>query len=151
MGHTILCDIVSAERTLYSNPVKYVVVPAEFGEVGIYPGHAPLLTLLKAGSARLVKEDGSEEVMFISGGFMEVQPYKVILLADFAERAGELDMEEALAAKQHAEEHLGNSSNELDHTRALKELNEATARIKVIEQSRKKGHFVDKKHNFPKS
>lgn len=76
---------------------------------------------------------------------MEVQPHKVILLADFAERAGELDMEEALAAKQHAEEHLGSSSNDLDHTRALKELNEATARIKAIEQSRKIGHFVDKK------
>ena len=145
MSHTILCDIVSVERTLYSNPVQYVVVKAEFGEVGIYPGHAPLLTVLKTGSARLVKEDGSEEILFISGGFMEVQPHKVILLADFAERAGELDMEEALAAKQHAEEHLGRSSNELDHTRALKELNEAVARIKFIEQSRKKGFFVDKK------
>lgn len=145
MSHTILCDIVSAERTLYSNPVKYVVVQAEYGEVGIFPGHAPLLTAMRTGSARLVKEDGSEEVMFISGGFMEVQPQKVILLADFAERAGELDMEEALAAKQHAEEHLGSSSNDLDHTRALKELNEAIARIKVIEQSRKIGHFVDKK------
>lgn len=145
MSHTILCDIVSAERTLYSNPVKYVVVQADQGELGIFPGHTPLLTVLKAGSARLVKEDGSEEVMFISGGFLEVQPYKVILLADFAERAGELDMKEALAAKQHAEEHLGNSSNELDHTRALKELNEAIGRIRAIEQSRKIGYFVDKK------
>lgn len=145
MSRTILCDIVSAERTLFSSPVRYIVVAAELGEVGVFPGHAPLLTMLKAGSARLVKEDGSEDMIFISGGFMEVQPHKVILLADFAERAGELDMEEALAAKQHAEEHLGSSSNDLDHTRALKELNEATARIKAIEQSRKTGHFVDKK------
>jgi len=145
MSRTILCDIVSAERTLFSSPVRYIVVAVELGEVGVFPGHAPLLTMLKAGSARLVKEDGSEDMIFISGGFMEVQPHKVILLADFAERAGELDMEEALAAKQHAEEHLGSSSNDLDHTRALKELNEATARIKAIEQSRKIGHFVDKK------
>ena len=145
MSRTILCDIVSAERTLFSSPVRYIVVAAELGEVGVFPGHAPLLTMLKAGSARLVKEDGSEDMIFISGGFMEVQQHKVILLADFAERAGELDMEEALAAKQHAEEHLGSSSNDLDHTRALKELNEATARIKAIEQSRKIGHFVDKK------
>ena len=145
MSRTILCDIVSAERTLFSSPVRYIVVAAELGEVGVFPGHAPLLTMLKAGSARLVKEDGSEDMIFISGGFMEVQPHKVILLAEFAVRAGELDMEEALAAKQHAEEHLGSSSNDLDHTRALKELNEATARIKAIEQSRKIGHFVDKK------
>ena len=145
MSRTILCDIVSAARTLFSSPVRYIVVAAELGEVGVFPGHAPLLTMLKAGSARLVKEDGSEDMIFISGGFMEVQPHKVILLADFAERAGELDMEEALAAKQHAEEHLGSSSNDLDHTRALKELNEATARIKAIEQSSKIGHFVDKK------
>ncbi|SBS30935.1 ATP synthase epsilon chain [Marinomonas aquimarina] len=150
MSHTILCDIVSAERTLYSNLVKYVVVQADHGELGIFPGHAPLLTTLKTGSARLVKEDDSEEIMFISGGFMEVQPHKVILLADFAQRASELDMEEALAAKQHAEEHLGNSSNELDHTRALKELNEALARIRAIEQNRRIGHFVDKNHVHPK-
>lgn len=145
MSHTILCDIVSAERTLYSSPVKYIVAPSDQGEVGIFPGHAPLLTLLKSGSARLVKEDGSEELLYISGGFMEVQPHRVILLADFAERAGELDEAEALAAKQHAEEHLGSSGNDLDHTRALKELSEAVARLKVIEQNRRTVHFVDKK------
>lgn len=148
MERTILCDIVSVERTLFSSPVKYIVVSADQGDIGVYPGHAPLLTLLKSGSARIVKADGSEEILFVSGGFMEVQPHKVILLADFAQRASELDMEAALAAKQHAEEHLGNSSNDLDHNRALKELNEATARLKVIEQSRKKTHFVDKKHKF---
>ncbi|MCO4786472.1 F0F1 ATP synthase subunit epsilon [Marinomonas atlantica] len=145
MSQTILCDIVSAERTLYSSAVKYIVVPADLGDVGIYPGHAPLLTLLKSGSARLVKEDDSEELLYISGGFMEVQSHRVILLADFAERAGELDEAEALAAKQHAEEHLGSSVNDLDHNRALKELSEAVARLKVIEQNRRTAHFVDKK------
>ena len=70
MSRTILCDIVSAERTLFSSPVRYIVVAAELGEVGVFPGHAPLLTMLKAGSARLVKEDGSEDMIFISGGFI---------------------------------------------------------------------------------
>lgn len=143
--HTILCDVVCAESTLFSSPIRYVVVSADQGEIGVYPGHAPLLTTLKPGTARLAKVDGTEEVIFVSGGFMEVQPQHVILLTDFAERAGDLDREEALAAKQHAEEHLGNSSNDLDHTRALKELNEAIARLRAIEQSRRPPHFVNNK------
>ncbi len=136
MHRTILCDIVSVESTLFSSPVRYVVVTAEQGDIGVYPGHAPLLTLLKAGIARLVMEDGTEEVIFISGGFMEVQPHKVILLTDFAERAMDLDEAAAQLAKQHAEEHLGSGSTDLDHARALRELNEAVARLRAIDMKR---------------
>ncbi|MBM6550635.1 F0F1 ATP synthase subunit epsilon [Marinomonas ostreistagni] len=143
MSRSIQCDIVSIDSTLFSNAVQHIVVTASQGDMGIYPGHAPLLAFLKPGIARLVKDDGSEEVLYISGGFLEVQPHKVTVLADFAERAGELDEEEALAAKQHAQEHLGDSSSDLDHARALKELNEAVARLRAIEMNRREGRFVD--------
>lgn len=148
MSRTIQCDIVSIDSTLFSSPISHIVVTASQGDMGIYPGHAALLAFLKPGVARVVKADETEEVLYISGGFLEVQPYKVTVLADFAERAGELDEEEALAAKQHAQEHLGDSKGDLDHARALKELNEAVARLRAIEVNRRDSNFVDNKRVY---
>ncbi|TPE55385.1 F0F1 ATP synthase subunit epsilon [Maribrevibacterium harenarium] len=130
--HTIQCDIVSAERVLFSAQVQCLIITSEQGELGIYPGHAPLLATLSNGAARIQLPSEQEEVVYLSGGFVEVQPYKVTVLADVALRLDELHEEAALAAKQHAEEHLGNNQPDLDHQRAMKELNEALTRLRVI-------------------
>lgn len=139
MSKTIQCSIVSVQETLFSEMASYIVVTGAYGELGIYPGHSPLLTTLPPGSARIMKANGHEEVLFISGGFLEVQADHVILLADVAIRGGELDEEESLAAKQHAQQELGdNQLPDIDHVRAMKELNDALARLKVISAWRTK-------------
>jgi F-type H+-transporting ATPase subunit epsilon len=127
-------DIVTAERVVYSQDVDTVVAPGVEGQLGILPHHAPLMTILQAGE--LVARRGNEEdSLAISGGFLEVRPDRVIVLADSAERAEEIDIERAEAARKRAEERLRDRKAEgLDETRAEASLRRAIARISVAEK-----------------
>jgi F-type H+-transporting ATPase subunit epsilon len=135
--NTIHVDIVSAEGELYSGPATMVFAPAKEGDVGIYPRHAPLLTLLKAGEVRVQTPDGQEQHFFVGGGALEVQPNKVTVLADTALRAKDIDEAAALAAKQRAEEALRDKVGHITQAEALAELARAAAQLKLIERLRK--------------
>ena len=137
MAITTHLDIVSAEREIFSGIVEMVVATGELGEIGITPGHAPLLTVLKPGEIRLTLPGGVEEVYYVSGGMLEVQPYYVTVLADAVERADNLDEAAALAAKARAEEMIANKGAELDYTVATVELARAVAQIRAIQKVRK--------------
>ena len=130
-------DIVSAEGELYSGPAAAVFAAASQGELGIYPRHAPLLTLLKPGEVRVLPPDGEEQHFFVGGGVLEVQPSKVTILADTALRAKDIDEAAALAAKQRAEDALRDKVGHLTQTEALAELARAAAQLKLIERLRK--------------
>ncbi len=134
---TIHVDIVSAEGEIFSGEAKMVFAPAQMGEIGIAPRHAPLLSLLKAGEVRVQTPDGQELFFFVGGGAIEVQPRKVTVLADTAARAKDLDEAAALAAKQRAEEALRDNSDKLTQAEALAELARAAAQLKMIERLRK--------------
>ena len=138
MAMTVHCDIVSAEENLFSGLVEMVVAAGELGDLGIVPGHAPLLTGLKPGPVRIIKQHGEEEVIYVSGGYLEVQPHAVNVLADTALRADNLDEAAALEAKQHAEQALENASGEFDYSRAMTQLAEAAAQLRTIQQIRQK-------------
>jgi len=131
-------DIVTAERVVYSQDVDIVVAPGVEGQLGILPHHAPLMTILQAGE--LVARRGNEEdSLAISGGFLEVRPDRVIILADSAERAEEIDIERAEAARRRAEERLRDRKAEgLDETRAEASLRRAIARISVAEKVKRR-------------
>ena len=139
MAKTMHCDIVSAERQLFSGSVEFLVAPAVEGELGILPGHAPLLTQINQGPVRVVLENGEEEVFFVSGGFLEVQPKMVTILSDTAERADSMDEAEAERAKQKAKEVLEGKSADMDYSRAAATLAEAVAQLRAIQQLKKKG------------
>ena len=130
-------DIVSAEREIFSGEADMVFAPGEQGELGIAPRHAPLLTRLKAGTVR-VQHAGEEQVFYVSGGILEIQPHVVTVLSDTAQRAADIDEAAAQDAKRKAEEALANQSGELDLARAQTELLEAVARLKAIQQIRDK-------------
>ena len=138
MAMTVHCDIVSAEESLFSGLVERVVATGELGDVGIEPGHTPLLTPLKPGPIRIVKQGGSEEIVYLSGGYLEVQPHIVTVLADTAVRADNLDEAAALEAKKHAEHALANQGADFDYSRALTQLAEAAAQLRTIQQIREK-------------
>ena len=133
---TIQVDIVSAEGEIYSGEAEMVFVPASQGELGIAPRHAPLLTLIKAGEVR-VKNGETEISVFVGGGALEVQPRKVTILADTAMRAKDLDEAAALEAKRRAEEALASHTDKIDQARALAELAQAAAQLKMLEKLRK--------------
>ena len=135
--HTIQVDIVSAEGELYSGPAAVVFAPAQEGDLGIYPRHAPLLTLLKAGEVRVQMPDGQEQFFFVGGGALEVQPRHVMVLADTALRARDIDEAAALAAKQRAEDALRDRSGHITLAEAQAELARAIAQLKVIQRLRK--------------
>lgn len=137
MAITTHLDIVSAEQEIFSGVVEMVVATGELGEVGIVPGHAPLLTLLKPGEIRITLPGGAQEVYYVSGGMLEVQPYYVTVLADAVERAEEIDEAAALAAKARAEEAIANKSAEMDYSKAAAELARAVAQIRAIQKIRK--------------
>lgn len=137
MAITTHLDIVSAEQEIFSGVVEMVVASGELGEIGITPGHAPLLTVLKPGEIRVTLQGGNEEVYYVSGGMLEVQPYYVTVLADAAERAENLDEAAALAAKARAEEAISNKGAEVDYTLATAELARAVAQIRAIHKVRK--------------
>jgi F-type H+-transporting ATPase subunit epsilon len=137
MSTTFHVDIVSAEREIFSGDAEMVFAPAEMGELGITPRHAPLLTRLKPGTVR-VQAGGEESVFYVSGGILEIQPHMVTVLSDTALRAKDIDEAAAQDAKRRAEEALANQTADLDVARAQAELLEAVARLKAIEQIRKK-------------
>jgi len=135
--NTIQVDIVSAEGELYSGPAAVVFAPAQEGDLGIYPRHAPLLTLLKAGEVRVHMPDGQEQFFFVGGGALEVQPHHVTVLADTALRARDIDEAAALAAKQRAEDALRDRSGLITLAEAQAELARAIAQLKVLQRLRK--------------
>jgi F-type H+-transporting ATPase subunit epsilon len=136
---TVHLDVVSAEQSLFSGLVESIQVSGSEGELGVNPGHAPLLTALKPGMVRLVKQFGHEEVMYVAGGTLEVQPNHIIILADTAVRGEDLDEDSAQKAKREAEEQMTNSSaDELDYQQAAVQLAEAIAQLRVIQQLRNK-------------
>ena len=138
MAMTIHCDIVSAEESLFSGLVEIVVATGSLGELGVNYGHAPLLTDLRPGPLRIVKQGGEEEIYFLSGGYLEVQPHVVTVLADSALRAHDLDEAAAMEAKKLAEQQLHNQSGEFDYSRAASQLSEAAAQLRTIEELRRK-------------
>ncbi|MGM0631303.1 MAG: F0F1 ATP synthase subunit epsilon [Pseudomonadota bacterium] len=129
---TLNLDIVSAEDKLFSGVVQTVQVSGSEGELGIYPGHAPLLTKIKPGMVRYVNEAGDEELLYVAGGVLEVQPGHVIVLADVAVRGDELDLQEAEAAKKRAEEAIADSGSDVTYAEAIAELSRALAQIDII-------------------
>lgn len=138
MAMTMHVNIVSAEAEIYSGTVEQVFAPAVMGEVGIYPRHTQMLTPLKPGEVRVVKEGGDEEFYYVSGGMLEVQPHVVTVLADTAVRTRDLDEAKAIEAKKRAEQALKDRQGEMDYARAEAELAEAVAQLQAIQRMRKK-------------
>lgn len=136
---TLRLDIVSAEQAIFSGEVEMVYATGAIGELGIAPGHTPLLTALKAGNIRAVLQSSQEEIIFyVSGGMLEVQPYVVTVLADTVVRAGDIDEAAALEAKERAEKMLAEKISEVDFAKANAELAEAVAQIQAAKKLRKK-------------
>lgn len=131
-------DIVSAEEEIFSGNVKNIIAAAMMGEVGIYPQHTPMITPLKPGEVKVISEEGEEHLFFISGGVLEVQPNIVTVLADTAIRGEDLDEAKAAESKKRAEEALADKSENIDAAKALSELAQAAAQLKMIESLRKK-------------
>lgn len=137
MTMTVHLDVVSAELEIFSGLVETVQVTGSEGELGIYPGHAPLITGLQPGMVRVVKENGEEELIYVAGGLLEVQPDTVTVLADTAVRASDLDEKAAQEAKQRAEEHIATGGADFDYAEAAVELAEAIAQLRLIQKLRK--------------
>jgi F-type H+-transporting ATPase subunit epsilon len=135
---TMHVDIVSAEAEIFSGTVTMVFAPAEMGEVGIAPRHAPMLTKLKPGEVRVQTQEGEEQSFFVSGGLLEVQPHVVTVLADTAIRAHDLDEAAALEAKERAEQLLSDKQADIDYARAQAELAESMAQLAAIRKLREK-------------
>jgi F-type H+-transporting ATPase subunit epsilon len=136
--NTIHVDVVSAEESIFSGEARFVALPGEGGELGIYPRHTPLITRIKAGSVRIEKEDGSEEFIFVAGGLLEVQPNCVTVLSDTAIRGKDLDEEKSNAAKLAAEEAIKNAKTEIDLARATSELAVMAAQMAALRKYRQK-------------
>jgi|TARA_R100000093_G_C1935745_1_gene70281 F-type H+-transporting ATPase subunit epsilon len=135
---TVHCDIVSAEREIFSGLVKMIVATGTLGDLGVTYGHAPLLTGLEPGPVRIVKDNGEEEIYYVSGGYLEVQPYHVTVLADTALRADDMDEAAAQEAKETAQKELTNQSGEIDYSKAAVQLAEAAAQLRTLQSIRKK-------------
>ncbi|MGV3344626.1 F0F1 ATP synthase subunit epsilon [Enterobacteriaceae bacterium LUAb1] len=133
MAMTFHLDVVSAEQRMFTGQAETIQVSGSEGDLGIRPGHAPLLTAIKPGMIRIVKQHGEEEFIYLSGGVLEVQPDAVMVLADTAIRGTDLDEARALEAKRKAEEHINNSHGDVDYAQASAELAKAIAKLRVIE------------------
>jgi len=138
MGMTFHVDIVSAEAEIFSGKASMLFAPAVMGEVGIAPRHTPLLTRLKPGEVRVQLEGKDEQVFFVSGGMLEVQPHVVTVLADCAMRGKDLDEAHALKVKARAEKAMADKKTEFDYTKATIELAEAMAQLRTIQRMREK-------------
>ncbi|GAA0306442.1 F0F1 ATP synthase subunit epsilon [Psychrosphaera haliotis] len=134
---TVNLDLVSAEQKVFSGLVETLQVTGSEGDLGIYPGHAPLLTAIKPGMVRVVKQHGEEQFFYVAGGILEVQPSSVSVLADIAIRAEDLDEAAALEAKKTAEQQLADSGADFEYAEATAELARAIAQLRVIKQIRK--------------
>jgi len=137
MAMTIHCDIVSAEEEIFSGRAKLIVANGIQGDLGVTYGHAPLLTTLEPGPVRLVLDNGEEQVYYVSGGYLEVQPNVVSILADTALRADDLDEAAALEAQKAAQHAMTNQSADIDYSRAAAQLAAATAQLRTLQQIRK--------------
>ncbi len=138
MAMTTHIDIVSAEAEIYSGPVTMIYAPAEMGEVGIAPRHAPMVTRLKPGEVRVETQEGEEQHIYVSGGILEVQPHVVTVLADTATRATDIDEAAALEAKERAEKAMKDKSDAVDYAKAQREFAEAAAQLQSIDALRKR-------------
>jgi len=139
MVATVHIDVVSAEESIFSGEAEFIAAPAQMGEVGIYPHHAPMITSIKPGALRIkLAHKNEEQLIYISGGILEVQPGVVTVLADTAIRGGDLDEAKANAAKKAAEEAMKNRSSDVDYAKAQAELAEAIAQIQAIQKLRQK-------------
>ena len=138
MAITVHCDIVSADEALFSGLVEMVVATGSLGELGVTPGHAPLLSDLRPGPVRLIKEDGEEEIYYLSGGYLEVRPNSISILADTAVRAGDIDEAAAAQAVKDAEAALANQAGEIEYSKAAAMLAESTAQLLTVQKLRKK-------------
>lgn len=139
MAMTVHVDVVSAEEQIFSGLVEFVALPGEAGELGILPGHMPLMTRIKPGAVRLkLPQQSDEQLIFVAGGILEVQPGLVTVLADTAIRGSDLDEAKALESKRLAEEMLQNQSSKIDYAKAQAELAEAIAQISAINKLRKR-------------
>ena len=138
MAKTIQVDIVSAEQQIFSGPADMVIAPGEGGELGILPEHMPLLTRVKPGTVRIRKEGAEEEVIYVSGGMMEVQPDRVTILADTSVRAHDLDEAKAMEAMRQAKEALENKTGAIDFAKAQAELAQSIAQIAAIRKLRER-------------
>ncbi|MBW8189823.1 F0F1 ATP synthase subunit epsilon [Neiella marina] len=138
MAMTVHLDVVSAESEIFSGRVESLQVAGSEGELGINAGHAPLLTQLKPGMVRIVKQHGEEEVMYLSGGMLEVQPGSVTVLADVAIRATDIDAAEAAEAKRRAEAQIADQSADFDYAKAAQELSKAIAQLRVVEYTKQR-------------
>src|SRR5512146_155215 len=137
MAHTIHVDVVSAEEQIYSGEAEFVVLPGTMGELGIYPRHTPLFTQIRPGSVRIkVPNQDQEELVFVQGGYLEVQPNVVTVLADTAIRAKDLDEKAALEAKRAAEEAMQNKTSTEEIATAEAELAAALAQLEAIRRRR---------------
>ncbi|MBN3765128.1 F0F1 ATP synthase subunit epsilon [Burkholderia sp. Ac-20365] len=134
---TIKVDVVSAEEEIFSGQAKFVALPGEAGELGILPGHTPLITRIRPGAVRIESENGDEEFVFVAGGILEVQPGAVTVLADTAIRGKDLDEAKAEQARKRAEEALQNTGSNLEYATAQAELAYATAQLAAIQRLRK--------------
>jgi F-type H+-transporting ATPase subunit epsilon len=140
MANTIHVDVVSAEESIYSGDAEFVVLPGEMGELGIYPKHTPLLTQIKPGIVRIkVPGQAEEQIVFVQGGFLEVQPNVVTVLSDTAIRAHDLDEAKALEAKRQAEQTMQNKTSQADIAMAEGELASAMAQLAAIRRLRRRG------------
>ncbi|MET3106940.1 F-type H+-transporting ATPase subunit epsilon [Oxalobacteraceae bacterium GrIS 2.11] len=139
MTHTMHVDVVSLEESIFSGLAEFIVVPGETGELGIYPGHTPLITRIKPGTVRIVVPGQAEEVfVFVAGGIIEVQPTQVIVLAEVGIRGKDLDQAKADEAKRRAEEDLVNHTSTIDYAKAQAELASAVAQLVAIQKLRQK-------------
>jgi F-type H+-transporting ATPase subunit epsilon len=136
--NTIQVEVVSAEESIFSGPAKFVALPGEMGELGILPGHVPLITRIKPGAVRIEKADGEEEFVFVAGGILEVQPKVVTVLSDTAIRGKDLDEAKANEARKAAEEALKNAKSEVDLAKAQSELAIMAAQIAALRKYRQK-------------
>jgi F-type H+-transporting ATPase subunit epsilon len=136
MAKTVLCSIVSAEKEIFSDQVEMVVATGTIGELGILPGHTPLLSGVKPGPIRLILEGGEEEVFFASGGYIEVQPTSITILADTAVRADDIDEAAALDAQKKAEQELQDQKSDVDFARVSSDLQEQAAMLRTIRKHR---------------
>ena len=135
---TIHVDVVSAEESIFSGEAKFVALPGEAGELGILPGHIPLITRIKPGAVRIEKADGGEEFVFVAGGILEVQPDAITVLSDTAIRGKDLDEAKASEARKQAEEAVKNAKSDVDLAKATSELADMAAQIAALRKYRQK-------------